>query len=214
MRECMKGRPDRAAWLIVVALIAAMVAVGCGSSSDDSSSGERLGTRQDRQGRGRAEPGRLGRLRRERLDRPERRLGQRLREGDRLPGQRQGRPARPTRWSQLMRTGQYDGVSASGNATARLVAGGDVDPVNTDLVPNYKTVFADIKDQSYNTFDGQPYGIPHGRGADLLMWNSDDVKPAPNVVGRDARSREGIAVQGQDLASTTTRSTSPTPPCT
>src|SRR3954447_5979021 len=36
---------------------------------------------------------------------------------------------------ELMRTGQYDGVSASGNATARLVDGGDVDPINVDLVP-------------------------------------------------------------------------------
>jgi putative spermidine/putrescine transport system substrate-binding protein len=80
---------------------------------------------------------------------------------------------------ELMRTGQYDGVSASGNATARLVDGGDVDPVNVDLVPNYKTIFADLKDQPYNTFDGVHYGIPHGRGANLLMWNSDDVKPAP-----------------------------------
>ncbi len=80
---------------------------------------------------------------------------------------------------QLMRTGKYDGVSASGNATARLVDGGDVAPVNVDLVPNYKTIFADLKDQTYNTFDGTHYGIPHGRGANLLMWNKDDVKPAP-----------------------------------
>jgi putative spermidine/putrescine transport system substrate-binding protein len=79
----------------------------------------------------------------------------------------------------LMRTGQYDGVSASGNATARLVAGGDVAPVNVDLVPNYKDIYPDLKDQSYNTFDGVHYGIPHGRGANLLMWNTDDVKPAP-----------------------------------
>src|SRR6201999_4200697 len=79
----------------------------------------------------------------------------------------------------LMETGQYDGVSASGNATARLWAAGEVDPVNTDLVPNYKTVFADLKDQPYNTFEGVPYGIPHGRGANLLMWNSDKVKPGP-----------------------------------
>ena len=79
----------------------------------------------------------------------------------------------------LMRTGQYDGVSASGNATARLVEGGDVDPVNVDLVPNYKTIFPDLKDQPYNTFDGTHYGIPHGRGADLLMWNTNDVKPDP-----------------------------------
>ena len=40
----------------------------------------------------------------------------------------------------LMRTGQYDGVSASGDATLRLIAGGDVAPVNTDLVPNYADV--------------------------------------------------------------------------
>jgi len=79
----------------------------------------------------------------------------------------------------LMRTGAYDGVSASGNASLQLVAGGDVDPVNTDLVPNYKTIFSDLKDQPYNTVDGVNYGIPHGRGANLLMWNSDDVKPAP-----------------------------------
>ncbi|HEY1333981.1 MAG TPA: spermidine/putrescine ABC transporter substrate-binding protein, partial [Myxococcaceae bacterium] len=79
---------------------------------------------------------------------------------------------------QLMRSGQYDGVSASGNASGRLVEGGDVAPVNVDLVPNYKSVFSDLKDQPYNTFDGTHYGIPHGRGANLLMWNTDDVKPA------------------------------------
>jgi putative spermidine/putrescine transport system substrate-binding protein len=80
---------------------------------------------------------------------------------------------------QLMRTGQYDGVSASGNASARLFEGGDVDPVNVSLVPNYKTIFSDLKGQPYNTFDGKPYGIPHGRGANLLMWNTGDIKPAP-----------------------------------
>ncbi len=79
----------------------------------------------------------------------------------------------------LMRTGQWDGVSASGNATAKLVSGGDVAPVNTDLVPNYATIFDDLKNQPYNTFDGTNYGIPHGRGADLLMSNSNDVKPNP-----------------------------------
>ncbi len=80
---------------------------------------------------------------------------------------------------QLMRTGQYDGVSASGDATLRLIDGGDVDPVNTDLVPNYADVFESLKDQPYNSVDGQMYGIPHGRGANLLMYNTDDVKPAP-----------------------------------
>jgi putative spermidine/putrescine transport system substrate-binding protein len=83
----------------------------------------------------------------------------------------------------LMRTGNYDGVSASGDATLRLIAGGDVDPVNTDLVPNYKDVFDALKDQPHNTVDGVNYGIPHGRGANLLMSNTDVVKPAPDSWG-------------------------------
>jgi putative spermidine/putrescine transport system substrate-binding protein len=83
----------------------------------------------------------------------------------------------------LMRTGNYDGVSASGDATLRLIAGGDVDPVNTDLVPNYKDVFPALKDQPHNTVDGVNYGIPHGRGANLLMFNKDVVKPAPDSWG-------------------------------
>ena len=41
----------------------------------------------------------------------------------------------------LMKTGQYDVVSASGDASLRLIASGDVEPVNTDLVPNYADVF-------------------------------------------------------------------------
>ena len=76
---------------------------------------------------------------------------------------------------ELMRTGQYDGVSASGNASVRLYEGGDVDPVNLDLVPNYETVFADLKDTDYNTFDGDNYGTPHGRGANLLIWNTEQA---------------------------------------
>jgi putative spermidine/putrescine transport system substrate-binding protein len=75
----------------------------------------------------------------------------------------------------LMRTGRYDGVSASGDATLRLIAGGDVAPVNTDLVPNYKDVFAGLKNKPFNSVDGQMYGIPHGRGANILMWNSKKV---------------------------------------
>jgi putative spermidine/putrescine transport system substrate-binding protein len=69
----------------------------------------------------------------------------------------------------LMRTGRYDTVSASGDATLRLIAGGDVAPVNTDLVPNYKDVYASLKNRGFNSVDGQMYGIPHGRGANLLM---------------------------------------------
>jgi putative spermidine/putrescine transport system substrate-binding protein len=75
----------------------------------------------------------------------------------------------------LMRTGRYDGVSASGDATLRLIAGGDVAPVNTDLVPNYADVFSGLKNKGFNSVDGQMFGIPHGRGANILMWNSKEI---------------------------------------
>jgi putative spermidine/putrescine transport system substrate-binding protein len=83
----------------------------------------------------------------------------------------------------LMRTGNYDGVSASGDATLRLIAAGDVAPVNTDLIPNYADVYEQLKNQGFNSVDGQMYGVPHGRGANLLMWRTDKVSPAPDSWG-------------------------------
>jgi putative spermidine/putrescine transport system substrate-binding protein len=79
----------------------------------------------------------------------------------------------------LMKSGDYDVVSASGDASLRLVYGGVVAPVNTDLVPNYKDIFPFLKLKSWNSVDGVAYGIPHGWGANLLMYRTDKVSPAP-----------------------------------
>jgi len=79
----------------------------------------------------------------------------------------------------LMKTGEYDAVSASGDASLRLIYGGDVAPVNTDLIPNYKDVFDGLKNKTWNSVDGASYGVPHGRGANLLMYRTDVVTPAP-----------------------------------
>lgn len=75
----------------------------------------------------------------------------------------------------LMQGGGWDVVSASGDATLRLIYGDNVQPLNADLVPNYADVFPDLKLQSFNSVGGVPYGVPHGRGANLLMWNTDKV---------------------------------------
>src|SRR5687768_11340098 len=69
----------------------------------------------------------------------------------------------------LMRTGQYDGVSASGDASLRLIAGGDVAPVNTDLIENYADVYEGLKAKKNNSVDGKIYGVPTGRGLNLVM---------------------------------------------
>jgi len=162
--------PARTAWLIAAGLVSIMLLLaGCGSSSSNSTSGEEL----QKVGKG---EGALSLISwagyvEEPWTKPfEEKTGCKV--SDKVAGT-------SDEMVTLMRSGQYDGVSASGNATARLVDAGNVDPVNVNLVPNYKTIFSDLKSQPYNTFDGVHYGIPHGRGANLLMWNSEDVKPAP-----------------------------------
>ena len=75
----------------------------------------------------------------------------------------------------LMQEGGYDVVSASGDASLRLIYGGNVQPVNLDLVPNYADIFDGLKMQSHNSVDGVGYGVPHGRGANLLVWNKEKL---------------------------------------
>jgi len=77
----------------------------------------------------------------------------------------------------LMQSGEYDGVSASGDASLRLIAAGEVSPVNTDLIPNYADVFEGLKNRQWNSVDGVSYGVPHGRGANVLVYNSDAGTP-------------------------------------
>lgn len=100
---------------------------------------------------------------------------------------------------QLMRSGQYDGVSASGDATLRLIYAGDVAPVNTALVGNYSTISSFLKDKPWNSVDGQMYGIPHGWGANLLMYNVGVVTDAPDFVGCGVHRRRQVQGQGHRL---------------
>jgi putative spermidine/putrescine transport system substrate-binding protein len=93
----------------------------------------------------------------------------------------------------LIQTGAYDGVSASGNASIRLMTTGEVAPIDTELIPNYADVQEGIKDQEYNSLDGQPYGVPHGRGPNYLMFRND-IDPADtdswSVIWDDAGLQE------------------------
>jgi Spermidine/putrescine-binding periplasmic protein len=83
----------------------------------------------------------------------------------------------------LMKTGEYDAVSASGDASLRLIASGTVAPVNTSLIPNYADVFDGLKNKPWNSVNDVSYGVPHGRGANLLMWRTDTVTTAPDSWG-------------------------------
>jgi putative spermidine/putrescine transport system substrate-binding protein len=79
----------------------------------------------------------------------------------------------------LIESGEFDGISASGDATTRLITGGLVAPVDTRMLPNYANVFPGLKDLPHNTVDGVNYGVPHGRGPNLLGYNTEAVTTAP-----------------------------------
>lgn len=80
---------------------------------------------------------------------------------------------------QLLQSGEYDGGSFSGDASVRLMKSGDVAPINVSLLANYTNVFSGLKDKAHNSMGGMPYGVPHGRGANVLMWNTAAVTTAP-----------------------------------
>jgi putative spermidine/putrescine transport system substrate-binding protein len=82
----------------------------------------------------------------------------------------------------LMRSGggrQYDMVSASGDASLRLIYGGDVQPVNPNLVPDYKNFIPALKSPPHNTVDGKHYGISLQWGPNTLLYHKQKVKPKP-----------------------------------
>jgi putative spermidine/putrescine transport system substrate-binding protein len=80
----------------------------------------------------------------------------------------------------LMRSGAgYDMVSASGDASLRLINGGDVQEVNPELIPDYENFIEALKSPPHNTVDGKHYGISLQWGPNTLLWNTDQVTPAP-----------------------------------
>jgi putative spermidine/putrescine transport system substrate-binding protein len=81
----------------------------------------------------------------------------------------------------LMRQGggQYDMVSASGDASLRLIRGGEVTPMSTALVPEWKNFIPQLQSPSHNTVDGKHYGISLQWGPNTLLYNTKSVSPAP-----------------------------------
>lgn len=79
----------------------------------------------------------------------------------------------------LMNEGGFDLVTASGDASLRLIAGKRVQPVNTDLIPSWSRVDARLKDAPWHTVDGVHYGTPFMWGPNVLMYNTTVFSEAP-----------------------------------
>jgi putative spermidine/putrescine transport system substrate-binding protein len=85
----------------------------------------------------------------------------------------------------LMNEGGFDLVTASGDASLRLISGKRVQPINIDLVPSWKNVDERLQNAPWHTVDGTHYGVPYQWGANVLAYNTNVFKEAPkswNVV--------------------------------
>jgi putative spermidine/putrescine transport system substrate-binding protein len=76
----------------------------------------------------------------------------------------------------LMNEGGFDLVTASGDASLRLIAGKRVQPVNVSLIPSWGTVDERLQNSPWHTVNGQHYGVPYQWGANVLMYNTDVFK--------------------------------------
>jgi putative spermidine/putrescine transport system substrate-binding protein len=75
--------------------------------------------------------------------------------------------------------GQWDLVSASGDASLRLIYAHDVKPVNINLIPSWKQFLPVFKSPPHNTVHGVHYGVSVQWGPNTLIYNTKKVKPAP-----------------------------------
>lgn len=79
----------------------------------------------------------------------------------------------------LMSKGGYDLVTASGDASLRLIAGKRVQPINTALIPNWKNLDPRLQDGGWYVVDKQVYGTPYQWGPNVLLYNTEVFKQAP-----------------------------------
>lgn len=107
----------------------------------------------------------------------------------------------------LMQEGSgFDLVTASGDASLRLIFSGTVQPVNLDLIPSYDTVDERLQDAPWHTVDtdgdgtAEHYGVPYQWGSDVLMYNTE-VFPSPpdswNVVYEEMMLPDGQSNRGR-----------------
>ena len=75
--------------------------------------------------------------------------------------------------------GQYDLVSASGDADLRLIYGGDVKPVNIKLIPSWKQFRPFLQSPAFNTINGVHYGVSLQFGPNDLLYSTKVFPKAP-----------------------------------
>ncbi len=80
----------------------------------------------------------------------------------------------------LMAKGGYDLVTASGDASLRLIYGKRVQPIDTSKIKAWNTIDSRLQNAPWFTVDGKHYGVPFQWGPNALMYNTEVFKQAPD----------------------------------
>ncbi|MFM4954199.1 ABC transporter substrate-binding protein [Aeromonas veronii] len=100
----------------------------------------------------------------------------------------------------LMNEGSFDLVTASGDASQRLIAGGKVQALNLALIPSYSKIDPRLQNAPWHTVDGKHYGVPYQWGGNILMYNTKVFPKAPdswNVVFEEQTLADGKSNKGR-----------------
>jgi len=100
----------------------------------------------------------------------------------------------------LMNEGGFDLVTASGDASLRLIAGDRVQPINIGLIPSWGTVDPRLQSAPWHTVEGVHYGVPYMWGPNVLMYNTEVFPEAPtswNVVFEEMTLPDGATNAGR-----------------
>jgi len=100
----------------------------------------------------------------------------------------------------LMNEGGFDLVTASGDASLRLISGKTVQEINTALVPSWGKVDPRLQSAPWHTVAGKHYGVPYQWGSNVLMYNTETFKEAPqswDVVFKEMTLPDGQSNKGR-----------------
>jgi len=93
----------------------------------------------------------------------------------------------------LMSTGEYDLVTASGDASLRMVYGNVVQEIDVNKIPSYATVDERLQNAPWHTVNGKHYGAPYQWGPNVLMYNTE-------AFGGEAPTSWNVVFEEQMLA--------------
>ena len=100
----------------------------------------------------------------------------------------------------LMNEGGFDLVTASGDASMRLIAGKRVQEVNISLIPSYKNIDPRLQKAPWHTVGGKHFGVPYQWGYNVLAYNTKVFNKPPqswDVVFKEMTLDDGKSNKGR-----------------